>query len=156
MASVWGSRRLYDEFVLERIRSTLPECKSKCRINYFTYAIFPCSDFVLLNFVSADSRITSGRNQKFVSLLLISSSSRPNLLCFGFDLNQSKRTIPISRNWYLPDWKRKIILLLVVVCVLKFFTSELLVRFAYPSYKKTKCIRNNNYCCIFSSHHGIS
>ena len=45
------------------------------------------SDFVLLNFVSADSHITSGRNQKFVSLLLISSSSRPNLLCFGFDLN---------------------------------------------------------------------
>ena len=31
-------------------------------------------------FVSADSRIASGRNQKFVSLLLISSSSRPNLL----------------------------------------------------------------------------
>ena len=62
--------------------------------------MFPCSDFVLLNFFSADSRITSGRNQKFVSLLLISSSSRPNLLCFGFDLNQSQRTIPISRNGY--------------------------------------------------------
>ena len=58
-------------------------------MNYFIYAIFPLSDLVLLNFVSADSRITSGRNQKFVSLLLISSSSRPNLLCFGFDLNQS-------------------------------------------------------------------
>ena len=28
------------------------------------YAIFPCSDFVLLNFVSAHSRITSGRNLK--------------------------------------------------------------------------------------------
>ena len=103
MASVRGSRCLYDEFVLERIRSTLPECKSECWINYFIYAIFPCSDFVLLNFVSADSRITSGRNQKFVSLLLISSSSRPNLLCFGFDLNQSQHTIPISRSGNLPD-----------------------------------------------------
>ena len=38
--------------------STLPECKSTCWINYFIYAIFPCSDFILLNFVSADSRIT--------------------------------------------------------------------------------------------------
>ena len=55
-------------------------------------------------FVSADSRIASGRNQKFVSLLLISSSSRPNLLCLGFDLNQSQRTIPIFRNGCLPDW----------------------------------------------------
>ena len=55
-------------------------------------------------FVSADSRTASDRNQKFVSLLLISSSSRPNLLCFGFDLNQSQRTIPISRNGCLPDW----------------------------------------------------
>ena len=62
--------------------------------NYFIYAIFPCSD----------SRIASGRNQKFVSLLLISSSSRPNLLCLGFDLNQSQRTIPIFRNGCLPDW----------------------------------------------------
>ena len=72
---------------------------------YFIYAIFRCSDFVLLTFVSADSHITSGRNQKFVELLLISSSSRPNLLCFGFDLNHSQRTIPISRNGYLPDCK---------------------------------------------------
>ena len=62
---------------------------------YFIYAIFRCSDFVLLTFVSADSHITSGRDQKFVELLLISSSSRPNLLCFGFDLNRSQRTIPI-------------------------------------------------------------
>ena len=54
-------------------------------------------------YVSADSRILSGRNQNFVSLLLISTSSRPNLLCFGFDLNQSQRTIPISRNGYVPD-----------------------------------------------------
>ena len=51
--------------------------------------------------VSADSRITSGRNQKFVSLLLISSNSRPNLLCFGFDL-KSQRTM--YRNGYVPDW----------------------------------------------------
>ena len=48
-------------------------------------------------FVSADSLITNGRNQKFVYLLLISSSSRPNLLCFGFDLNQSQSRIPIQK-----------------------------------------------------------
>ena len=33
---------------------------------------------------------------KNVSLLLISSSSRPDSLCFGFDLNQSQRTMLIS------------------------------------------------------------
>ena len=38
-----------------------------------------------------------------VSLLLISSSSRPDSLCFGFDLNQSQRTILISWNGYLHD-----------------------------------------------------
>ena len=38
----------------------------------------------------------------------------------------------------------------------KILTPELLVRFAYPSYKKTKCIRKNNNCCIFSSRHVIS
>ena len=54
-------------------------------------------------FVSADSRIASGRNQKFVSLLLISSSSRPNLLSW-FWSQQSQRTIPISWNGCLPDW----------------------------------------------------
>ena len=85
-----------------------PLFQSKCWINYFIYAIFPCSDFLLLNFVLADSRITSGCNQKFVSRLLISSSSRPNLLCFGFDLNQSQCTIPISRNGYLPDCQSQI------------------------------------------------
>ena len=37
------------------------------------------------------------------NFLLISSISRPNLLCFGFDLNQSQRTKPISRNGYGPD-----------------------------------------------------
>ena len=40
---------------------------------------------------------------KNVSLLLISSSSRPDSLCFGFDLNQSQRTILISWNGYLQD-----------------------------------------------------
>ena len=65
--------------------------------------LLPCRDFVLLNFVSADSRITIGRNQKSVSLLLISISSRLNLLCFSLELNQSQRKMPISRNGYVPD-----------------------------------------------------
>ena len=31
-------------------------------------------------------------------LISISSILRPNVFCFGFDLNQSQRTRPISRN----------------------------------------------------------
>ena len=48
LASVRGSRLLYDEFLLERLRSILLECKNVCWINYFIYAIFSCSDLVLL------------------------------------------------------------------------------------------------------------
>ena len=49
-------------------------------------------------FVSADSRIASGRNQKFVSLLLISSSSRPNLLSWFWSQ-------PITTHYtYILEW----------------------------------------------------
>ena len=36
-------------------------------------------------------------------LLLVSSTSRPNLLCFGFDHTQSQSSKPISRNGYGPN-----------------------------------------------------
>ena len=39
-------------------------------------------------------------------LLLVSSTSRPNLLCFGFDLTQSQSSKTISRNGYGPNWNR--------------------------------------------------
>ena len=55
------------------------------------------------NFVSAYHRITTGPPQKKRDqVLLASSTSRPNLLCFGFDLTQSQNSKPISRNGYGP------------------------------------------------------
>ena len=36
--------------------------------------------------------------------LLVSSTSRPNLLFSGFDLTQSKSSKPIPRNGYGPNW----------------------------------------------------
>ena len=45
---------------------------------------------------------TTKKNQ----LLLVSSTSRPNLLCFGFDLTQSQSSKTISRNGYGPNWNR--------------------------------------------------
>ena len=45
------------------------------------------------------------KKKKIIQLLLISSISRPSLFCFGFDLNQSPGTKPISRNGYGPDWQ---------------------------------------------------
>ena len=45
---------------------------------------------------------TTKKNQ----LLLVSSTSRPNLLCFGFDLTQSQSSKTISRNGYGPHWNR--------------------------------------------------
>ena len=41
--------------------------------------------------------------QNRVQLLLISSISLPNLLCFGIDLNQSHRSKLIARNGYGPN-----------------------------------------------------
>ena len=38
-----------------------------------------------------------------LDILLISSISRTSLCRFGFDLNQSQGTKPISRNGYGPD-----------------------------------------------------
>ena len=35
-----------------------------------------------------------------LDILLISNISRTSLCCFGFDLNQSQGTKPISRNGY--------------------------------------------------------
>ena len=39
-------------------------------------------------------------------LLLVSSTSQPNLLCFGFDLTQSQSSKTVSRNGYGPNWNR--------------------------------------------------
>ena len=58
---------------------------------------------LLANFVSAYYRITTWPPQKKNQLLLVSSTSRPNLLCFGFDLTQSQSSKPISRNGYGPN-----------------------------------------------------
>ena len=51
-----------------------------------------------------NAALQHGRLKKKIQLLLVSSTSRPNLLCFGFDLNQSQSSKPISRNGYGPDW----------------------------------------------------
>ena len=69
----------------------------------FFYTVFPrCVNYwILFRPIAA-----SGCHQKkIVQLLLISSISRPSLSCFGFDLNQSPGTKPISRNGYGPDWQ---------------------------------------------------
>ena len=59
---------------------------------------------LLANFVSAYYRITTWPPQKKKNqLLLVSSTSRPNLLCFGFDLTQSQSSKPVSRNGYGPN-----------------------------------------------------
>ena len=61
--------------------------------------------FLLANFVSSYYRITTWPPQKKKKnqLLLVSSTFRPNLLCFGFDLTQSQSSKPISRNGYGPN-----------------------------------------------------
>ena len=51
--------------------------------------------------------MTASKKKK---VLLASSSSRPNLLGFGFDLTQSQSSKPISRNGYGPNWRKKIII----------------------------------------------
>ena len=57
---------------------------------------------LLANFVSAYYRITTWPPQKKKNqLLLVSSISRPNLLCFGFDLTQSQSSY-FSQN-HLPS-----------------------------------------------------
>ena len=61
---------------------------------------------LLANFVSAyylTTALQHGRHKKKNQLLLVSSTSRPNLLCFGFDLTQSQSSKPISRNGYGPN-----------------------------------------------------
>ena len=68
----------------------------------FFYAdVFPRS----VNYwISFRSIAASGCHQKKIAqLLLISSICRPSLFCFGFDLNQSPGTKPISGNGHGPD-----------------------------------------------------
>ena len=55
------------------------------------------------NFISAYYRITTWPPQKKNQVLLASSTCRPNLLCFGFDLTQSQSSKLISRNGYGPN-----------------------------------------------------
>ena len=56
------------------------------------------------NFVSAYYRITTWSPQKKNQVLLASSTSRPNSLCFGFNLTQSQSSKPLSRKGYGPNW----------------------------------------------------
>ena len=44
------------------------------------------------------------KTKKKQNQLLVSSTSRPNLLFSGFDLTQSQSSKPISRNGYGPNW----------------------------------------------------
>ena len=69
----------------------------------FFYTVFPRSvnDWILFRPIAASG---CHQKKKIVQLLLISGISRPSLSCFGFDLNQSPGTKPLSRNGYGPDW----------------------------------------------------
>ena len=58
---------------------------------------------LIANFVSAYYRIPTWPPQKKIQLLLVSSTSRPDLLCFRFDLTQSQSSKLISRNGYGPN-----------------------------------------------------
>ena len=53
---------------------------------------------LLLNIVLADS--PHSKCPPLKKLMFFSSITRPNLLCFGFDLNPSQRTIHIFTNGY--------------------------------------------------------
>ena len=100
LASVRGSRRLYDEFLLERIRSTLPECKS-------ARWIFPGSNFVILYFVSA---VIAALQVAAIKNLFHFYSSPVALgqICFVLVLispiDLTTTHDPISRNGYVPHW----------------------------------------------------
>ena len=63
----------------------------------FFYDVFACSVYywILFRPIAAN-----GCHQKHIQPLLISSILPPSLFCFGFDLNQSQRAKPISRNGY--------------------------------------------------------
>ena len=68
----------------------------------------PYIQSLLANFVSAyylTTALQHGRHKKKKKnqLLLVSSTPRPNLLCFGFDFTQSQSSKPISRNGYDPN-----------------------------------------------------
>ena len=69
----------------------------------FFYTVFPRSVnyWILFRPIAASG---CHQKKKIVQLLLISGISRPSLSCFGFDLNQSPGTKPLSRNGYGPDW----------------------------------------------------
>ena len=79
-------------------------------------------------------------------LLLVSSTSRPNLLCFGFDLTQSQSSKPISRNGYGPNrWVNcsqfysnisETVLPVGILCELKEFYCNILSPNGKNSYKK--------------------
>ena len=84
-----------------------------CMLNVWNKRIFLMVSYVqslLANFVSAHYLTTAlqhGRhkNKKKNQLLFVYVTSRPNLLCFGFDHTQSQISKPISRNGYGPNCK---------------------------------------------------
>ena len=72
-------------------------------IYYFIYAIFPWSDYYWILFRPPIAHYKRPPSKICLSSTHFLYSSRPNLICFGFDLNQWQRKIPLSRNGYLPD-----------------------------------------------------
>ena len=83
--------------------TTWPPQKKKSASSCFQHLSAKFALFWFSNFFSAYYRITTWPPQKKNQLLLVSSTSRPNLLCFGFDLTQSQSSKPISRNGYGPN-----------------------------------------------------
>lgn len=72
------------------------------RNKVFFYIVFPRS---VQHRILFEPITITGCHQKNCWTLLISSISRSSLFCFGFQLNQSQGTKPISRNVYCPDCK---------------------------------------------------
>ena len=101
-------RRSNDEFVLEWIFFTVSECVNvkSCMLNVpIKWIIFMLSFRALFSIEFYFGRLRQiTAIKKNVQLLPISSISRSSLFCFGFDLNQSQGTKPISRNGNGPEW----------------------------------------------------
>ena len=94
-------------------------------MNYFIYVIFTRSDLVLLNFVSADSHITSDRHQKFVTFTsthLEQLSAKIYFVSVLISTNHNARYLYPEINVYLPDWLSE------VDCISTSWMSELPVQ----------------------------
>ena len=90
-------------YILYLIYILYPDCtlhSSVCSLHFALTGIRGTNTvYFWLQLFAQHGRYKKKKNQ----LLLVSSTSRPNLLCFGFDLTQSQSSKSISRNVYGPN-----------------------------------------------------